>query len=75
MLRDIAFTVTGMVNLLLFPQLKMSSTLHLRRMQKAVIQKVTIAMYVKNLNTLNRFAESFFWFSFLRCLEKQEHHQ
>jgi len=56
MLRDIAFTVTGMVNLLLFPQLKMSSTLYLRRMQKAVIQKVTIAMYLKYLNPLNRFA-------------------
>jgi len=44
-------------------------------MQKAVIQKVTISIYPKNWNILNRFAESFFWVSFLICLEKQEHHQ
>jgi len=75
MLRDVAFTITGMVNLLLFPLLKTSLTFYLRCMQKAVIQKVAISIYPKNLNILNHFAESFFWVSFLICLEKQEHHQ
>jgi hypothetical protein len=62
MLRDVACTGTGMVNLLLFPQLKMSLTLYLRRMQKAVIQKVRISICLKNRMTLYRCAESYFCF-------------
>jgi len=60
MLRDVACTGTGMVNLLLFPQLKTSLTLYLRCMQKAVIQKVTIAIYPKKFDYFKPFCWIFF---------------